>query len=59
MAIVYRCKNCGTRFKVKEYIALEIAYTTEKICIDDLTQQGRKCNSCGKTITIEDKTIEM
>ena len=59
MAIVYRCKNCGKRFKVRDYIQLEVVHANNDRCEEVLASQGRKCDSCGKEIKAEDKTVEM
>ena len=54
MAIAYICGGCKKKFKVKEYIRLDVS---ENENISD--PQGRKCNSCGATIRNEDKTCGM
>jgi len=59
MAIVYRCKNCGKKFKVRDYIQLEVVRVDDDIYARVLASQGRKCDSCGKEISAEDKIVEM
>lgn len=59
MSIVYRCKNCGKRFKVKDYIQLEVMHMRDDRHEEVLASQGRKCNSCSKEIKAEDKIVEM
>ena len=48
MAIAYACK-CGRRFKIKEYMQLEISSSG----------QGRICYYCGSEIKLDDKIVEM
>jgi len=57
--IEYHCNNCGKKFKPKDYVKLEIMYTSDDRNEEALTPQGRKCNSCGKEINIEDKIVRM
>lgn len=45
--IEYRCDNCGKRFKTRDYMRLEIV------------PQGRKCDSCGGAISVEDKIVKI
>lgn len=53
MSIEYHCNNCGKRFKPRDYMRLEPIYTS-----DDRVSQGRKCDSCGKDIKVEDKIVK-
>lgn len=55
MAIVYRCDNCGKKFKPKEYMQLEIYTSDDRREVS--VPQGRKCDSCGKEIKVEDKIV--
>lgn len=59
MAIVYLCKNCGKRFKVRDYIQLEVTQASNERYAKVLASQGRKCDSCNKEIKVEDKIVEM
>lgn len=45
--IEYHCGNCGKKFKPRDYMKLEIV------------SQGRKCDSCGKPINVDDKIVRM
>ena len=53
MSIEYQCRNCGKRFKLREYMKLEIISIS-----DDRVSRGRKCNSCGKGIKAKDKIVK-
>jgi glutamine synthetase len=58
MSIEYHCDNCGKRFKPREYMKLEITYTSDDRSTEILVPLGRKCDSCGKEIKIEDKIVK-
>ncbi len=58
MSIIYICDNCGKKFKLQEYMKLEAVYTTEDRNIDVIVPKGRKCNSCGKEIMVDNKIVE-
>jgi predicted RNA-binding Zn-ribbon protein involved in translation (DUF1610 family) len=55
MDITYSCKNCGEKFKVREYVKLEVVHTYDDT--NTLIILGRKCGSCGKTISMDDKAV--
>lgn len=59
MAIVYRCGKCSKKFKVREYIQLEVVHISDDENEEISDAQGRKCDSCGGTIKNCDKTCEM
>lgn len=50
MAIEYQCKSCNKKYKIREYAQLEILYSQDIFT-------GRKCNSCGMEIGIDDKNV--
>ena len=58
MSIEYHCNNCGKRFKPRDYMRLEIISTFNDRNTEALVSQGRKCNSCGKEIKVEDKIVK-
>ncbi len=59
MAIEYICNNCGKKFKIREYMRLEMIYVPDDRSKEILIPKGRKCDSCGKEINIDDKTVKM
>jgi predicted RNA-binding Zn-ribbon protein involved in translation (DUF1610 family) len=52
MAIEYQCKNCNKKFKVRDFMKLTI-YTKDNVS----ATLGRKCDSCGEEISIDDKSV--
>jgi DNA-directed RNA polymerase subunit RPC12/RpoP len=54
MAIEYQCKNCSKKFKVREFMGLAI-FTKDS----ENTVPGRKCDSCGREISVDDKSVTM
>lgn len=48
--IEYQCKNCNKKFKVKEYVQLIMIFAQD-------LPTGRKCDSCGNEIKIDDKSV--
>lgn len=59
MTITYLCGNCNKKFKVREYNRLEMTYISDDRCTEVLVPQGRKCDSCGSEIKINDKIVEI
>ncbi len=55
MAIEYLCSNCGERFKIREYMCLEVSQSQDDK--DDQSPKRRKCKYCGNDISIEGKSI--
>ncbi len=49
--IEYICKKCEKRYKVKEYVQLIMIYDQNSF------PTGRKCDSCGNEIGIDDKNV--
>lgn len=58
MSIEYRCDNCGKKFKSREYMKLEVVYISDDRSAKVLVPQVRKCDSCGKEIKVEDKSVK-
>lgn len=58
MGIEYHCNNCGKRFKLREYMKLEMIYTSNDRSAEVLVPQGRKCDSCGEEIKVDDKIVK-
>lgn len=59
MGIEYTCNKCGKKFKIKEYMRLETIYASDDRSSEVLIPKGRKCDSCGKEINIEDKIVRI
>jgi predicted RNA-binding Zn-ribbon protein involved in translation (DUF1610 family) len=52
MAIEYQCKNCNKKFKVRDFMGLAMFTKDNKSMVS-----GRKCDSCGGEISVDDKSV--
>ena len=57
MVITYHCDNCGKNFKLREYMKLEILYTSDDRSVNMQIARGRKCDACGNEINIGHKIV--
>ncbi len=58
MAIIYLCKKCGKKFKVREYSQLTVIYIKD-VKNNTSTITGRVCDSCGYNIDVDDKIVSI
>lgn len=57
MSIIYICDNCKKRFKLKDFMKLEMIYVSDDRNEKVLIPRARKCDSCGKEIKTSEKEV--